>query len=152
MILDTLDQADQYTAISPRFKKAFDFLKKVNSDTPVGRYDIDGEEIFAFVQNHSTRYLDKCQYEAHRKYIDLHYMVRGRELVYWAPLPLLEDHVTFPFSEEDDAALYSVIPEGMSYGLREGEFTLLFPQDGHVPSCNWGEPVEILKVVVKIKV
>lgn len=151
MILDTLSQASQYTAISPRFEKAFEFLRKVDATTPVGRYDIDGEEVYAFVQKHLTRPIEERQYEAHRKYIDLHYIVKGREVVYWAPLPLLS-HITMPFSEEDDAALYSIIPEGMPYQMKEGEFTLLFPEDGHVPSCNWGEPAEVLKVVVKVKV
>lgn len=151
MILDTLSESKQYNAISPRFEKAFAFLRGVNKETPVGRYEIDGEEIYAFVQQHMTRPIEERQYEAHRQYIDLHYIVRGREVVYWAPIPLLTN-ITMPFSEQDDAALYGIIPEGMPYQMREGDFTLLFPQDGHVPSCNWGDAAEVLKVVVKIKV
>jgi YhcH/YjgK/YiaL family protein len=151
MILDTLSESHQYTAISPRFEKAFAFLRQVNKDTAPGRYDIDGEDIFAFVQQHLTKPIEERQYEAHRKYIDVQYIIRGREVLYWAPLPLLTN-ITMPFSEEQDAALYSIIPEGMPYQLREGQFTVLFPQDGHVPSCAWDQPAEVLKVVVKVKV
>jgi YhcH/YjgK/YiaL family protein len=151
MSLDALSESHQYTAISGRFEKAFEFLRQVNKDTAPGRYEIDGEDIFAFVQQHLTKPIEERQYEAHRKYIDVQYIIRGREVIYWAPLPLLTN-VTMPFSEEHDAALYSVIPEGMPYPLREGQFTILFPRDGHVPSCTWDQPAEVLKVVVKVKV
>lgn len=151
MILDSLSQSALYSSISSRFEKAFAFLRQVNETTPVGRYDIDGEEVFAFVQQHKTRPIAERQYEAHRRYIDIQFMIRGREVLYWAPLPMLT-HVTMPFSEKDDAALFSIIPEGMPYQLREGQFTILFPEDGHVPSCTWGEAAEVLKVVVKVQV
>lgn len=151
MILDSLSQSSQYSAISPRFEKAFAFLRGVNENTPVGRHGIDGEDVFAFVQQHLTKPIEERQYEAHRMYIDVQYMIRGREMIYWAPLPLLTN-VTMPFSEADDAALYSIIPEGMPYQLNKGQFTILFPEDGHVPSCAWGPVAEVLKVVVKVRV
>ncbi|MSU46516.1 MAG: DUF386 family protein [Lacunisphaera sp.] len=47
MILDTLRQWRQYNAISPRFEKAFAFLQQVTDQTPVGRHEIAGDEVFA---------------------------------------------------------------------------------------------------------
>jgi len=151
MILDSLSQSHQYTSISPRFQKAFDFLRQVNSDTPVGRYEIDGEDVFAFVQKHLTKPVEERQYEAHRKYIDVHYIIQGREILYWAPLPMLTN-ITMPFDDEQDAELYGITVEGMPYQLREGQLTILFPQDGHVPSCTRDKQAEVLKVVVKVRV
>jgi len=29
---------------------------------------------------------------------------------------------------------------------------VFFPEDGHIPSCAWGDPAEVLKVVVKVRV
>ena len=151
MILDTLTQWRQYAALSPRFAPAFQFLEKVTPDSTVGRHEIAGDDIFAFVQKHATKPYEERQYEAHRKYIDIQYMIRGRELVYWSPLSWLKE-VTMPFSTEHDAALWKVIPNGVPYQLNAGDFTILYPEDGHVPSCAWGEPAEVLKVVVKVKV
>ena len=51
-----------------------------------------------------------------------------------------------------DAALFAGIPEAVPLQLRAGQFALLFPQDGHAPSCAWDEPAEVLKVVVKVMV
>jgi biofilm protein TabA len=151
MILDTLSQWRQYAALSPHFARAFEFLERVNANTTVGRHEIAGDDVFAFVQQHLTKPYAERQFEAHRKYIDIQYMVRGRELIYWAPLPRLKD-VTMPFDADKDAILWNVIPEGVPLQVRAGEFTILFPEDGHVPSCSWGEPAEVLKVVVKVKV
>jgi YhcH/YjgK/YiaL family protein len=151
MILDTLAQSSAYAALSPRFARAFAFLKTVTDTTPVGRHEIHGEEVFAFVQQHATTPIAERKYEAHRKYIDIQYVQRGREIIYWAPLPLLTT-VLMPFDAEKDAALYAVIPEGQPIPVNAGQFALLFPEDGHVPSCIWDKPAEVLKVVVKVQV
>jgi biofilm protein TabA len=151
MILDTLSQWRTYNAISPRFEKGFAFLRKVTEQTPVGRHEIEGEDIFAFVQQHGTKPVAERVYESHRKYIDIQYVVRGREVMYWAPLPLLTN-VTMPFDAEKDAALYGLIPEGVPVRVTPGQFAIFFPEDGHIPSCAWDAPAEVLKVVVKVRV
>jgi biofilm protein TabA len=151
MILDTLSQSRQYSALSPRFERAFAFLQQVTDQTPLGRHEIVGDDIFAFVQQHSTKPMAERSYESHRKYIDVQYVQRGREVMYWAPLPLLTN-VTMPFDVEKDAALYGLIPQGVPVRVSAGQFTIFFPDDGHIPSCAWDEPAEVLKVVVKVRV
>lgn len=117
----------------------------------MGRHEIDGSEIYASVQQYVTKPLAERKLEAHRKYIDIQFIVRGRELIYWAPLPLLSD-VTMPYDGESDAALFSAIPEAVPLQMRAGSYAILFPEDGHAPSCTWDQPAEVLKVVVKVKV
>ncbi len=151
MILDTLDQAARYSALSPRFHKAFAFLRTVTDQKAPGRYEIDGEEVYAFVQRHATKPVEERQYEAHKKYIDIQFMLSGREVMYWAPLPLMKV-VTMPFDESKDAALFALIPEGVPVQVREGQYAIFYPEDAHIPSCAWGAPAEVLKVVVKVKV
>jgi biofilm protein TabA len=56
------------------------------------------------------------------------------------------------FDEKVDAALYTGIPDMVPVQMRAGQFALLFPQDGHAPSCAWDAPAEVLKVVVKVMV
>ena len=87
----------------------------------------------------------------HRKYIDIQYIVNGREVIAWAPLAELKE-CTMPFDPALDAALYKGIPDMVSVQLRAGQFALLFPEDGHAPSCAWDVPAEVLKVVVKVMV
>ena len=151
MILDTLRQGSHYNALSPRFEKAFAFLRQVTDQTSVGRHDIAGDDIFALVQRNVTKPVAERQYESHRKYIDIQYIQRGREVMYWAPLPLLTN-VTMPFDPVQDAALYGLIAEGVPVQVSAGQFTIFFPEDGHIPSCAWGESAVVLKVVVKVRV
>jgi biofilm protein TabA len=71
--------------------------------------------------------------------------------VYWAPLPWLTE-VTMPFNADSDAMLWKPIARAVPYALNQGHFTILFPEDGHVPSCAWDAPAEVLKVVVKVRI
>jgi YhcH/YjgK/YiaL family protein len=36
--------------------------------------------------------------------------------------------------------------------VRAGQYAIFYPDDAHIPSCAWGAPAEVLKVVVKVKV
>ena len=151
MIFDTLYQASTYTALSPHFGNAFAFLRQVTDETPVGRHDIAGDDVFALVQRNNTTLVAERQYESHRKYVDVQYIQRGREVMYWAPLRLLKN-ITMPFDLEQDAALYGLIDEGVPMPVSAGQFVVFFPEDGHIPSCAWGESAEVMKVVVKVRV
>jgi biofilm protein TabA len=151
MILDTLAQSRTYAALSPRFGKAFEFLQRVDEHTAVGRHGIADDDVFALVQKHQTSAVESRKYESHRKYIDIQYVFRGREVMYWAPLSLLPN-VIKPYDAESDAALYGLAAEGVRMEVRAGQFAIFFPEDGHIPSCAWDQPAEVLKVVVKIRV
>ena len=151
MILDTLHQISTYNALLPRFEKAFAFLLQVTDQTPVGRHDIVGDDIFALVQRNFTTAVAERQYESHRKYVDIQYIQRGREVMYWAPLSLLKN-VTMPFDLEQDAALYGLIDEGVPVQVSAGQFTVFFFEDGHIPGCAWGELAEVMKVLIKVRV
>jgi YhcH/YjgK/YiaL family protein len=152
MILDSLAQSSQYEALSPRFAKAFAFLRGMSAQLAPGRHEIAGDEVYASVQRHLTKPVAEKQYESHRKYIDIQYIHSGREIMYWAPLPLLAKNVTMQYDEKGDALLYSLIPEGVPLQVSAGQFAIFYPQDGHVPSCSWGDPAEVFKVVVKVLV
>jgi YhcH/YjgK/YiaL family protein len=151
MILDSLRLWRQYVPLSPHFSVAFSFLESLPEQPAVGRCEIEGEDVFAFVQRHMTAPVETRQYEAHRRYIDIQYIVQGREIMHWAPLPMLT-HVTMPFDVEKDAALFGLTPGGTPISVQAGHFAIFFPEDGHVPSCAWDEPAEVLKVVVKVRV
>lgn len=151
MILDTLANCAQYTSISPRLVRAFAFLQQLPAEAAVGRHEIDGDEIYAFVQKHPTKPIAEKLLEVHRKYIDIQYIVNGREVIAWAPLAELKE-CTMPFDPALDAALFKGIPDMVSVQLRAGQFALLFPEDAHAPSCAWDVPAEVLKVVVKVMV
>lgn len=151
MILDTLSQGHLYHPLNPRFARAFAFLHSVTPETAVGRHEIDGEEIHAFVQAHATKPVAEKKFEVHRRYIDIQYMVRGREIMGWAPLASL-GAPSMAFDASMDAALYPFPAHAVHLPVVAGQFAIFYPEDAHAPSCAWGDPAEVLKVVVKVQV
>jgi YhcH/YjgK/YiaL family protein len=151
MILDNLSQCQRYTALSPRFAKAFEFLKKFDGTLKNGRHEIDGDNVFALVQKYTTKPAENGQFEAHRKSIAVQFVHSGKETILWAPLESLKD-VNMAYDEKQDAALFKLVPTSTPLRLGAGQFTILYPEDGHVPCCEWNGPSEVSKVVVKVKV
>lgn len=152
MILDNFSQWERYASVSPYFKSAFEFLQKVDELSPDGRTEIDGDDVFAIAVRTATKPVAGRDYEVHRKYIDIHYIHTGREVIYWAPLASLSN-VTMPFDSEQDAALYAGTPEGQPIRVSSGQFAIFFPEDAHIPSCDWADAAEnVFKVVAKVRV
>lgn len=150
MILDNLNQWRRYASLSSNFEQAFAYLNGLSETPAVGRHEIAGDEVFALVQRHRTKRAEGAQLEVHRRYADIQCILAGRELIHWAPLSLL-DRVTKAYDKVGDAALYAMVRDSTALRLRAGAVAVFFPADAHAPSCAWGEPAEVLKVVVKVK-
>ncbi len=151
MIFDNLSEWRQYAAISPRFQKAFAYLEKFDDTIATGRYDLDGDNLYALVQKYTTKGLDGRLYEAHRQYLDIQYVHTGRETILWAPLAALTN-VNKPYDAKTEAALFGLVPNGFAINLTNRQFTVLFPGDGHVPCTIWDAPSDVTKVVVKVRI
>lgn len=150
MILDTLDRMGRYAALNPRFAAAFTFLRQLGLAPSIGRHEIDGESAYALVQQYETRPVAGVHLEAHRRYVDVQYIVRGSEAIFWASIDGLT--VTMPHDPEKDVALFAASANMIPVPIRAGQCAILFPEDAHAPCCTWGEPAEVLKVVVKVAV
>src|SRR5258706_15523116 len=109
MIIDLLSNAHHYYSINERIAKAFVFLKSTDLNAiKAGKYFIEGEDLFALLQEYETLDATNEQMEAHKKYIDVQYMVRGEELVGHALLK--NQNIAKPYEEETDFMLFSDAP------------------------------------------
>lgn len=90
-----------------------------------------------------------CMYEAHQKYIDVHYIMEGVERIATADVSSLQ--IKTSFSEEKDIGFYQGDESG-SYLLKPGEFMVCFPSDAHKVAMMDKSPKTVKKVVVKIRV
>lgn len=151
MILDTLDHAARYEALHPRFAQAFAYLRSVDGTQPLGRHYLDGDNLFAIVETYATKPVENALFEAHRRYIDVQFIHRGRETILWAPLPLMREE-TRPYETEKDIAKWKLVPDVTPLHLSAGHFAILFPQDAHAPCVEWGASEQVFKVVVKVAV
>lgn len=149
MIVDILQNAHLYESLNERFRKAFNYLHETNfSETKTGRYEIEEANIFAIVNEFETKDKHECEVEAHKKHIDIQYLVEGIELVGYAPLTTQKPVIDY--DETNDVAIYK---EDVSYiKLEAGMFVIFYPTDIHQPEVREFEPLKVKKVVVKIKI
>lgn len=149
MILDSLEHHALYHHLGPRFARGFAWFTGVSVNLPDGRYEIDGQDVYALVQSYQTVPATEKKYEAHRHYADIQYVAEGTEVIHYAPLPSLRP-VT-DYNPEKDYQLYADPEQATALFLSPGQFAVFHPQDGHKPGCLAGVSYPIKKVVIKVR-
>lgn len=128
MITDQLRNASLYYDCHPEFKKAFEFLMSDTSQLQIGKHVIDGDKMFALVQKCDTKPEGAGAFEAHRRYIDIQYIVKGNEgFCYTNPNTLSPKT---EYDAQKDAQHF--LGAGTRVTLTEGEFIVFFPEDAHL--------------------
>ncbi|TKB25660.1 DUF386 domain-containing protein [Desulfopila sp. IMCC35006] len=146
MILDILENAHRYLGINDGFPKAFEFLLRPElKEMAVGRYEIDGERVFAMVSKDIGLKKEDAQLETHERYIDIQLILAGTDDIGWKPRSLCK-HPSGEYDHESDLQFFTDQPNTW-LAIESGEFAVFFPEDAHMPLISSGQ---IHKVVVKI--
>jgi len=147
MIIDTLENASRYEGLHERFKAAFHFLKNTNlTALQEGRFEIDDSRLFVLTQTYQTKPVEGAKLEAHRKYIDIQYVVSGEEFIGYAPL--LKQEPVAPFSEEKDIGFYR--GDASFTNVSAGMFAIFYPNDAHLPGRYLQAASPVRKIVIKV--
>jgi biofilm protein TabA len=148
MILDRLEQAKRCMVLHPRLKAGFDFLLGRDlAKCPLGRYEIQGSQIYATVSADMGQGREQSPLEAHREYIDIQYVIEGDEWIGWDSVgPQLQ--IRDPYDPSRDILFFKNKPASWVQ-VPPGCFAVLFPEDAHAPLAGQGP---VLKVVVKVAI
>lgn len=151
MIFDHISNIAIYRGISQDIALGLDFLKRMKPDTAVGVYQIN-QQVKAIVSEYETKLENEHGYEAHKKYIDIQYLLSGEEQIACLPIERLKE--VKPYNEENDAAFYVSAPslQPSYFSLLPGCFAIFYPQDGHMPCLCVNEAKVVKKVVVKVEI
>ncbi|HZX58925.1 MAG TPA: YhcH/YjgK/YiaL family protein, partial [Mucilaginibacter sp.] len=143
-----LEFAKQYQANKQYWDQAFAFLNDSKLDTlKPGKYVIDGENVYATITDAPSKTFEQSAWESHRNYIDLQYVIRGKEKIGVAPVTSAT--VIKPYDAGRDAANYNA--DGQFYIAAPGEFFLFFPGDAHRPNIKVDGYDTVKKLVIKIR-
>lgn len=146
--IDTKEFARQYHLNKKYWDEAFAYLKNTNLSTIAkGKYPIDGDNVFASVTTDSTKDFEKTNWESHKKYVDIQYVITGEEKI--GVCPVTKATVTKPYDEKRDAANYSA--DGKLYIAKSGTFFIFFPSDAHRPNITTGGNKVDKKIVIKVR-
>ena len=150
MITSTLDQLHWYRIISPNFEKAIQYAVHTDfAGMETGKYPVDGDNIFAIVNEYITKPLAECEPESHRDYADIQIVITGAEKFGYAPLT--DQAASTPYDPEKDVAFYSLTEEELNYlTIPAGQFIIFFPSDIHQPEVFVRQPALVKKVVMKV--
>jgi YhcH/YjgK/YiaL family protein len=140
--------AEQYNKNKAAWDKAFKFLGDNLETKEPGKYEIYGDNVYAIVTEAPSKQLEAAKWEAHEKFIDIQYVIKGEEKIGITPLSTVT--VSKPYDETNDYALYEA--DGPLYTARPGTFFLFFPDDVHRPNILVKGFDVVKKVVIKVRV
>ena len=114
-----------------------------------GRYELQGDNIFMNIMQFATQSPEQKKAELHREYIDIQVLLSGEERILFGMTDSArqceEMHV------EDDYQLCSQIADEQAMVLKPGRFVIFMPGEPHKPGCVVKAPMDIKKVVIKVR-
>ena len=151
MIYGRLDNLPEVSATLPQaILEGLRFLAQTDlMALPEGRNEIDGDRIFAVVQNYEPKPKDEARPEAHKRYIDIQYVAKGKELIGITALSKAPN-VVEDLLEQNDVYFLDGLEEESMLTMSEGSYAVFYPWDVHRPCCSTGEASQVRKIVVKV--
>jgi len=148
IITDSLERAEDYYHMHPAFERAFAFLRQdALAERTGGRHEIDGDRLFCMISKCPGRSRAEAKLEAHRRYIDIQYVIAGTDDMGSAPTAECK-LVDTAYDAEKDIEFFRDQPQDWTK-VPAGSFIIFFPERAHAPLVSDGE---IHKAVLKIAV
>ena len=145
MIVCPWKDIKKYASLLPGIDEAFDAVNALTEYEDKKNYPLsNGNRFFLAVQG--TKAPDVA--EAHRNYLDIQYIVKGKEVMGWADLA--DCKLEGDFNETKDVGFYS--GDYTFHKINAGTCYVAFPEDVHMPARHLDEPTDVVKVIVKLKV
>lgn len=149
-VKDSLERIGDCAKLGPHFAKAVEFLSRKDlKSLPNGRYELDGKNAYAMVQEATLKPWGTGRPEVHHEYFDIQLPLSGEEII---GVGRFDPATPGDFDEEKDIGFYDDAPVEQ-LKLRPGEFAILYPETcAHAPCCSEdasGAPIR--KIVVKIR-
>ena len=141
----------KYEQLHPRFAKAFEFMRRPDLATlPLGRYEIDGDNMWAMIQEAKLKPFGEIQHpEVHGTYIDIQAPLSGPETIgLYTMTP--DERAQIAFKADKDIGFFDAQTKPAT--LQPGEFAILVPPYGaHAPCRSMDGERTIKKLVIKIR-
>ncbi len=148
MIKDTLENVKRYYTLSDGIKKALLYIKENDlSNKADGKYLIDGEKLYINIDTYTTK--NSADWEAHRNYIDIQYVVSGEEKI-----GICCDDYCIEKQSYDEVHDIEFFDGGNGdyITMRTGDFMVIYPHELHKPGIKLNDNIQVKKAVIKLAV
>jgi YhcH/YjgK/YiaL family protein len=142
--------AISYFKHKERWDIAFNYLKTTNLQSlEVGRHEIDSDNVFALIAEYITKEKHEIQFETHKKYADVQYLISGIEIMSITN-ETNKTGIHTPYDESIDKE-FLIVGESAHYVATPERFFIFFPPDLHRTDIKLFENSPVKKIVVKVK-
>ncbi|MDY3001595.1 YhcH/YjgK/YiaL family protein [Romboutsia timonensis] len=147
MIFGNINHEKTYSNLDKDLLTCFEYAKNNELVSfEKGSYEIDGKDIFVNIVGYDTCENEDRFWEAHKKYIDVHLMLDGRERI---DLNFIENLTQKEYEEEGD--FLSLDGEPNSHvALSKDDFLVCYPEDAHMTALKVVEKENIKKAIFKV--
>lgn len=143
----------QYNTRKVWWDEAFAFLKTHDLDNiKAGVYVVDSGNVIATVSEVAPKDKEQVNFEAHRNFNDLQYVIKGKAQMGVAAITGPDVKVTVPYSDKADTETFAVAGGDAYYTAEPGSFFIFSPKDLHRPAFKLAGYDTIKKVVIKVRV
>jgi YhcH/YjgK/YiaL family protein len=148
MIYDTIQNAALYKGMHPNLDTAIDFLLTHDLEAlPLGRTEIDGDNVFLNKMEAQTLPAKDKLFEMHKVYMDIQIDVRGSEGIETGEIRGFECP---DFSAEKDVG-FGDCRSVASCVLTPGSFTVCMAGEPHKPGITVSDDPNLVKCVLKVR-
>jgi len=131
--------------------KALKYIENTNfSSFSDNIYELEGKNLFFILSSYKTvTSISEKQAEVHRKYLDLQYLLYGKECIGYANYSNIKKNSS-EYDSDKDIELFESVENESFLTLTLGYYAIFFPEDIHRPGLCKDTPANIRKVVFKI--
>ncbi len=148
MIFCKKKDLNRYLGSNPNLNTAIRFLQEKDLNTlKMGKNIVDGESVYVNRFDYDTE--EDPITEGHLRYIDVHVILEGEEIVAVAD----KSELTEIYRNEDADDLHFAGEFTSLNTLRPGDVLIVFPEDAHSPKrISSGHSCHVKKAVIKVLV
>lgn len=136
--------------LADKIKEALAVIESVNFDEAEPGKHVVNDDFFYLVQKYETKALEAGRHEAHKKYVDIQYLVEGKERIDLAPAEKMEAEE--PYNEERDIVFFKEPAQATNIVLTDGGYAIFYPEDSHKPGLSVDGPSPVKKIVGKVRI
>lgn len=126
-----------------------EIIPNFNPNQSAGRYFLS-DDIYYNIDEYFPKRIEDGKYEAHRKYVDVQYLLEGEEYIYVRNREGME--ISQKYSDENDVEFYFQTEADERIIMKPGSVIVLYPTDAHMPAIETERKLRVKKVVFKVKI
>lgn len=149
MIFGNIHSLEEYSFLEKQVKECFEYARTHDlADYEKGSHEIDGDRLFVNIVEYETVAAEERFWEAHKNYLDVHLMLHGTEQI---DLNFIRNMDVKEFIPKDDF-LPMDGEKNSSVILRDGDFLICYPSDGHRTAVAVDGSEKIKKAIFKVRI